>query len=89
MAIPKEQLTDINIQVRDPDNELIKMLDYIRATAGIGHSFIVVVDPDLREYTKKFSIDGDGPFHINSLKMNGKKVKIKDDKILEKYLRSI
>ncbi len=89
MGIPKEQLTDINIQVRDPDNELIKMLDYIRATAGIGHSFTVVVDPDLREYTKKFSIDGDGSFHINSLKMNGKKVKIKDDKILEKYLRSI
>ncbi len=89
MAIPREDLTELTIKLRDPDNQLVKMIDYIMHTANPGHSFEVVVDPDLREYTKKFFMDGDGSFRIWSVKMNGKEVKVKDDKLIEKYLRSL
>ncbi len=89
MAIPKEDLTELTIKLRDPDNQLVKMIDYIMHTANPGHSFGVVVDPDLREYTKKFFMDGDGSFHIWSVKMNGKEVTVKGDKLIEKYLRSL
>lgn len=40
------------------------MLDYIGKTASIGHSFLVVVDPETSEYRKTFSVDGDGQFRL-------------------------
>jgi hypothetical protein len=66
----------IEIIARDPENQLPAMLEYIRRIAGIGHSFEVEVDPESREYTKKFFMDGDGSFHIMDVKVNGKKVNI-------------
>ena len=87
MAISREDLTELTIRLRDPDNQLVKMIDYIMHTANPGHSFEVVVDPDLRDHRKTFFMDGDGSFYIESVKMNGKKAKVKDDKLIEKYLR--
>lgn len=46
------------------DNSVRKMLEYIRDTASIGHSFEVVVDPDDSQYRKVFGIDGDGNFRL-------------------------
>ena len=46
------------------DNSLREMLEYIRDTAGIGHSFEVVVDPDDSHYRKRFDVDGDGSFRL-------------------------
>lgn len=89
MSIPEDQLTEITIKVKDYDNQLVLMLDYIMHTANIGHSFEVVVDPELREYTKKFYMDGDGSFYMKEVKVNGKKLVVKDDKIVENYLREI
>ena len=89
MAIPKDQLDEITVKLRDPENQLVKMIDYIRSIANIGHSFITIVDPELSEYTKKFSMDGDGSFYIQEVKKNDKKVEVKDDKIIENYLRDI
>jgi len=89
MAIPEEQLDEITVKLRDPDNQLVKMIDYIMHIANVGHSFITVVDPELREYTKKFSMDGDGSFYIQEVKKNGKKVKMKDDNLVESYLKRI
>lgn len=77
---------ELIIKVSDPENQLVKMIDYIMHTANIGHSFEVVVDPDMSEYTKKFYMDGDGSFYIKEIKKNGKKVKVKDDKLIECYL---
>ena len=77
---------ELIIKVRDPESQLVKMIDYIMHTANIGHSFEVVVDPDMSEYRKKFYMDGDGSFYINEVKKNGKKVKVKDDKLIEYYL---
>ncbi len=89
MAIPEDQLDEITVKLRDPENQLVKMLDYIMHTANIGHSFITVVDPELREYTKKFSMDGDGSFYIQEVKKNGKKIKVEGDKLIERYLKRI
>lgn len=88
MAIPKEELTEITISLRDPDNQLIRLIDHIGRAAGPGHSFSVVVDPDDSEYKREFFIDGDGSFFIQDLKMNGKKVKFEKDKLIE-YLEII
>ena len=85
----KEDLTEITIKLRDPDNQLVSLIEYIRILAGPGHSFEVVVDPDMREYKKSFFMDGDGSFNINDIKMNGKKLVVKNDKIVEGYLKGL
>lgn len=91
MSIPESKLTKIEIEVRDYDNELVKMIEHIRALSSPGHSFIVVVDPDVTEKEGKrtFSMDGDGSFFIKNIKLNGKKLRVKDGKILENYLREL
>lgn len=91
MALPgiRDRLTTIEVLVRDDEDQLVKMIEYIRSTAGIGHSFEVIVDPDTRDYTKKFYFDGDGAFFIKEVKRNKKKVKVKDDKLIEGYLKRI
>ena len=70
---------ELIIKVSDPENQLVKMIDYIMHTANIGHSFEVVVDPDMSEYTKKFYMDGDGSFYIKEIKKNGKSLIIVDE----------
>jgi len=89
MAIPREDLDEITVLLRDHDDQLVKMIDYIMHNAGPGHSFEVVVDPDMRENRKTFFMDGDGSFYIQELKKNGNKVKIKDDKLIEGYLNCL
>ena len=89
MAIPREDLDEITVLLRDHDDQLVKMIDYIMGNAGPGHSFEVVVDPDMRENRKSFFMDGDGSFYIQEVKKNGNKVKIKDDKLIEGYLNCL
>lgn len=89
MSISKEDLTELVIKLRDPDYQLVRLIDYISRTSAPGHSFEVVVDPDMREHRKSFGIDGDGAFFIKEFKMNGKKVVMKDDKIIEGYLKKL
>lgn len=83
MAIPKEDLTEITIRLRDPDNQLIRLIDHIGRASAPGHSFEVIVDPNDSEFAKSFFIDGDGAFYIEDLKINDKKVKVKNDKLVE------
>lgn len=78
--------TEIVINVRDLENSLLRLIDYIQKKANPGHSFEVIVDPKDSEYRKSFFIDGDGAFFIKDIKKNGKKVKIEDDKLIE-FLR--
>lgn len=80
------EYTEIVVNVRDLENSLLRLIDYIQKTAGPGHSFDVVVDPEDSEYKKSFFIDGDGDFFIKDIRKNGKKVKIEGDKLLE-FLR--
>ena len=37
----------IEVTVFDDENQLIGLIDFIRKAAAPGHSFIVVVDPDM------------------------------------------
>lgn len=84
------EFTKIEVLVDDYEDQLVKMIEYIKNTANIGHSFDVVVDPDLSDYRKKFFFDGDGSFYIKEVKRDGKKVKIdKDGKLIESYLTKI
>ncbi len=52
----------------DEDNQIIKLLDHIKRTAAVGHSFSVVVDPGDSEHEQKFGFDGDGAFRIVEIK---------------------
>lgn len=80
----------LTVRVRDYDKQLAKMITYIRALANPGHSFVVDVDPDMRENSKKFSMDGDGSFYIKTIQINGVNIKIKDGElIVEEYLKNI
>lgn len=61
----KENSTDdvkiINIQARDFDNNIEKMLNCVKDLSMAGHTFDVVVDPDAENVKERtFEIDGDG-----------------------------
>lgn len=84
-----KEYDEITVQLRDPDNELVKLIDYIMHSANPGHSFEVVVDPDMKEYRKTFFMDGDGSFYIFKVKKNGREAKVEKDKLIERYLKRI
>jgi len=85
-----EEFNKIEILVKGDEGQMARMLEYIRITAAPGHSFEIVVDPDMREYKKSFYADGDGSFFIKHVKVDGKKIKLdKEGKVVESYLRSI
>jgi hypothetical protein len=84
MAIPRKELDELVIKLRDHDDQLFELIDYIMHTANVGHSFEVVVDPDMREHRKSFYMDGDGSFYIQEVKKNNKKLNK-----LKEYLRHI
>ena len=59
----------IIITCNDPDNSLEDLLNYIKINGNPGHSFSIIVDPDSKESTKKFSWDGDGSDYIKDIKV--------------------
>ena len=61
----------IVIECRDPDGRIKNLLDYIKSTANIGHSFPVIVASE-SDHKKEFYIDGDGPDYIYSIKEKAK-----------------
>lgn len=73
----KIESDEIIIKVRDPEKNLIKLIHHIDRLSGPGHSFGVDVDQEAgrKNGWKTFGIDGDGSFHIRSLKLNGKEYK--------------
>jgi len=85
-----EDFDKIEFLVKGDDGQMVSLLEYIRACASPGHSFDIVVDPDMREYRKSFFADGDGSFFMKDIKKNGVKIKTdKEGKIIETYLRSL
>lgn len=75
--VGKPQST-IEIECSDMDGSLIRLLAYIMRTGNLGHSFDIVVDPDMKEHKMNFGWDGDGADSIRGIKLNGKKVNFKD-----------
>ena len=72
------------INVVDSEGELQKLIDHIKKIANMGHSFEVVVDPNNKDYTEKFYIDGDGSFYIKDVEFEKE-----DDEKIEKKEESI
>jgi len=89
MAYYDNEMDSIEVILRDPDDQLIQMIEYIRGLAVPGHSFDVVVDPHSREDRKSFSMDGDGSFYIKKIKKNKHVAKFVDNKLIENYLKSL
>lgn len=81
----------LEIIVRDPDYQLVKMIEHIRLLSSPGHSFEVIVDPDAskEEGKQSFGMDGDGSFYIKDIKLNGEKFKMKDGRVVESYLNQL
>lgn len=82
--IHNDDMTKIEVVVRDPDDQLVKLIEYIKRNAGPGHSFEVIVDPNDSENKKSFFIDGDGPFFIEIIRKNSTVYTN-----IEEYLRKI
>jgi len=62
-----EKWKTIVLDCRDEEDNLERLLTYIKETAAIGHSFVVEVDPEDREFRRRFSIDGDGADKIATI----------------------
>lgn len=60
----------IEIIVRDRENNLEELLNYIKDIGNVGHSFSIVVDPENSSTKKNFDWDGDGHDYIKSIKVN-------------------
>ncbi len=63
----KKRLT---IELTDPDNQLKRLIDYVKETANVGHSFPIIVDQNDKSHEEEFYIDGDGAFYIESVKLD-------------------
>lgn len=60
----------IEIIVRDRENNLEELLNYIKDIGNVGHSFSIIVDPENSSTKKNFDWDGDGLDYIKSIKVN-------------------
>ncbi len=59
----------ITVTCRDGDNTLEELLKYIKNVGNMGHTFMIVVDPDAKG-GKKFEWDGDGSDAIFEIKVS-------------------
>lgn len=87
----KENSTDdvkiINIQARDFDNNIEKMLNCVKDLSMAGHTFDVVVDPDAENVKERtFEIDGDGCDQLIEINTE---VKSNDEEQLEESLGDV
>lgn len=57
----------ITIEANDSEGSLYQLLSYLQELGNMGHSFSIVVDPDMSEYKRNFGWDGDGPDRISSI----------------------
>lgn len=64
-----DDLKTITITCRDHDNKLFKLIEYIKKSGNVGHSFSIIVDPE-GDGTKKFYWDGDGSDRINDIEVS-------------------
>jgi len=66
----EKPLKTITITCRDNEDSLEELINCIKSTGNIGHSFDIVVDPDNKDYRKKFNWDGDGSDNIKDVKVS-------------------
>lgn len=67
-VVNDDELAEIVVTYRDDENDLEELLNYIKSNGNGGHSFEIVVDPDMKENKKTFYWDGDGICFIKDVK---------------------
>ena len=68
-----DKYTKVSFLVRgDAVQEISDMLEYIGENGSTGHSFSIVVDPDLRDRERTFSFDGDGSDDLRDVWVDSK-----------------
>ena len=60
----------IILTVSDQDRNIQSLLEYIRDISSHGHSFYIEVDRANSDYSRTFSIDGDGTDKIYDIVVN-------------------
>lgn len=65
--VADNELKTITIKARDREGTLKRLLDCIKKTGNVGHSFSIIVDPE-GDDTEKFGWDGDGSDYIQDVK---------------------
>lgn len=67
-GVPKEDQVTFSVSVtKQFADSFEELLHDLKATAGMGHTFSIVVDPD-EKGGRKYSMDGDGSEHIVEFK---------------------
>ena len=62
---------DIILRVRDEENHIEDLLNYIKSNTDPGHCSTIIVDADGDDYKKSFQVDGDGIDRIVSINVKG------------------
>lgn len=76
---PRQNMTEVIVIYSDGGGHLEEIINYIGKNGNTGHSFSIVIDPSDKENAKTFFWDGDGSDHINSITVNGKPYKSRED----------
>lgn len=67
--VTNKSLKTITIICRDNEDSLENLLQYIRKSGNVGHSFSIIVDPK-SDGEKRFDWDGDGSDFIKDIKVD-------------------
>lgn len=71
----EDNFVDISFKVSgDAISELIKLLQHCDSVGGGGHSFEIIIDPEIKENKRTIYFDGDGSDRIKDIKLNGRKI---------------
>lgn len=63
---------DVSFRVRgDAVFSLVRLLRHCERVGGMGHSYVIVADPNNSEYREEFGFDGDGSDRVEDVKVNG------------------
>lgn len=65
----EKKLKTITITCRDNEDSLESLLNHIKNTGNVGHSFSIIVDPE-GDDTQRFGWDGDGSDYIKEIKVS-------------------
>lgn len=72
------KMPSITVETSNPE-KLTKILDMIKTTGNVGHSFSIVIDPDDQNSDKRtFGWDGDGSDRIGNIEINKDSTNIED-----------
>jgi 2'-5' RNA ligase len=77
--LPRRDCSTVKVECSPSGGKaLVDLVDYIRTTGNIGHSFSILVDPENKDFRKSFGWDGDGSDSIQKVSLYEPKLKVAD-----------